>query len=84
MSLNAWRWIIMEDSNIIVNSLNEWLKAWRGNNNVLPNIVLSGETLSKFIADLQNEIVNVIGDFGKNIIGENAKLVLYSGIYHGF
>ncbi|MDE6387400.1 MAG: hypothetical protein K2L82_06315, partial [Lachnospiraceae bacterium] len=70
----------MGDNSTIIDLLNAWLQSWRGNNNVPPKTVLSGETLSKFIADLQNEIVNVIEDFGKNSIGENAKLVLYSGL----
>lgn len=69
----------MENSNEIVEILKAWVKAWRDNNGVADGVVLSGENLEKFVGELQTEIVNVIGDFGENTIGENAKLVLYTG-----
>lgn len=69
----------MGDSNEIVESFKEWLKAWRGNNNVPPKSVLSGETLSKFIADLQSEIIDVIGDFGKEHYWRKCKIGIVFG-----
>lgn len=81
----------MENSIEIADILKEWVKAWRTNNGISEEPEnqenegkLSGEILDKFVADLQDEIINVIGDFGKNSIGENAKLVLYSGIDYEF
>lgn len=67
----------MEDK--IINTLIEWAESWRNRNEIIDGKILSGETLEKFISELQNEITKVVGDFGINSSGENAKLVLYSG-----
>ena len=75
----------MVDKKGVVKRIKEWVDAWRVNNGIQDEVeVLSGETLDKFVGELQNEIVKIIDDFGKNSIGENAKLVLYSGVDYNF
>ena len=74
----------MEDKNI-KQKLIEWVRQWRSDNGVSDDVdLLSIEYLDKFVGELQNKIVNVCNDFGKNSIGENAKLVLYLGVDYGF
>lgn len=55
----------MVDKNGVVKRIKEWVDTWRVNNGIQDEVeVLSGEILDKFVADLQDEIINVIGDFG--------------------
>ncbi|MCH5263932.1 MAG: hypothetical protein J1F42_13565, partial [Lachnospiraceae bacterium] len=64
----------------ILAKLIKWVEKWRGNHPEIKEEKLSSENLERFVSELQDEIVSVIDDFGKNTIGENAKLVLYSGV----
>ena len=66
--------------NRVINHLTEWVSEWRSVNPEVPDGVLSGKNLYKFVSELQQEISSTVGDFGINSIGSDAELVLYSGV----
>lgn len=68
------------DGNILVEQLKIWIETWRACHPEVPEGILQGSDLYMFVDGLQNEIRTQIEDFGFNTIGNDAGLILYSGI----
>lgn len=70
---------MVDKRNEIKKNVMEWIKNWRSQHPEVPDGLLEGENRKRFYIELQNEVINQIGDFGENEISPNAQLVLYSG-----
>lgn len=76
-------------TNQIRDDILEWLKKYQLDSKLTERRaesggVLSGEALEDFIGTLQDKIVESVtkyaGGFGENTVGDNATLILYSGV----
>ena len=58
----------------------DWLEEWREKHGIKNMDTISETELDQFVAELQEKIVDSIGDFGPAPGYEGANLVLYSGV----